>query len=177
MSGPASEAGESLSIRSETAADHEAIRTVNRLAFEQDGEGALVDALRAGGFATLSLVAEINSEIIGHILFSKMHIVSGDEQIEALALAPMAVAPQHQRQGIGLQLVRAALEQCRKAGHRLVLVVGHPDYYPRFGFSAALAEAMESPYAGEAFMALELVPGALKDVRGEVRYAPPFEGL
>ena len=166
-----------LIIRPETAGDHEAIRSVNRLAFGQDGEGALVDALCAGDFATLSLVAEIDEAIVGHILFSKMHIVSGEREIEALTLAPMAVVPEHQRQGIGTQLVRTELDGCREAGHRIVLVVGHPDYYPRFGFSAELAETIESPYAGAAFMALELVPGALKGVQGEVRYTPPFTDL
>jgi putative acetyltransferase len=89
----------------------------------------------------------------------------------------MAVVPSHQRRGIGSMLVREGLRACAEAGHRVVIVVGHPDFYPRFGFSAKMAEQLSSPYPGPAFMAVELVPGALAGVEGEVRYPPPFAGL
>jgi putative acetyltransferase len=87
----------------------------------------------------------------------------------------MAVLPEYQRRGIGSALVRRALERCRDLGHRIVVVLGHPEYYPRFGFCPVLARALDSPFGGgDAFMALELVPGALESVTGRVEYAPPF---
>jgi putative acetyltransferase len=163
-----------LLIRPETDADHEAIRQVNRLAFGQEAEGELVDALRDQGYIRLSLVAELDNKIVGHILFSDIQIGAED----ALALAPMAVLPNHQRRGIGSKLIHAGLEQCRQAGHRIVIVVGHPSYYPRFGFSPELAAPLQSEYAGEAFMALEFVSGALDGVTGEeVKYPPPFDAV
>jgi putative acetyltransferase len=89
----------------------------------------------------------------------------------------VAVIPLHQKQGIGSALVREGLRLCRARGHRVVIVLGHPGFYPRFGFSARLALPLRSSYSGPSFMALELVPGALDGVEGEVRYPPPFEGL
>jgi putative acetyltransferase len=89
--------------------------------------------------------------------------------IVAVALAPVAVLPRYQRQGIGRRLIRHGLDTLRGPGERVVIVVGHPEYYPRFGFSSALACSLESPFAPEAFMALELSPGALKGIRGRVR--------
>ena len=121
-----------------------------------------------------SLVAEEGGRVVGHILFSDLPIVTADGTVEALALAPLAVLPSHQRRGIGSLLVREGLRACREAGHRIVVVLGHPEFYPRFGFSAELAERLKSPFSGPAFMAAELVPGALEGVEGEVRYPPPF---
>jgi putative acetyltransferase len=167
----------SATIRPEATTDLDAIRHVNRLAFGQDDEANLVDALRDGGFVKLSLVAEFGEQVIGHILFSGIRIVSDTGSVDALALAPMAVIPEHQRRRIGSALVRSGLEQCRQAGHRIVIVVGHPNFYPRFGFSPELASRLESEYAGEAFMALELVPGAMEGVEGVVKYSPPFGAL
>ena len=122
----------------------------------------------------MSLVAEVDGRVVGHILFSDLPIVTPGATVEALALAPMAVVPAHQRRGIGSMLVREGLRACREAGHRIVVVLGHPEFYPRFGFSAKTAERLKSPYSGPAFMAMELVPGALEGVEGEVRYPPPF---
>jgi putative acetyltransferase len=167
----------SVTIRDESPQDCEAIRLVNEKAFGQPAEADLVDALRERGFARLSLVAEVDGQIVGHILFSDITIVSPERVVDALALAPMAVLPAYQRKGIGSRLVRDGLDRCRGAGHRIVIVVGHPGYYPRFGFSPQLAAPLQSEYAGEAFMALELVQDALKGVTGEVRYSPPFDGL
>ena len=168
-----------LTIRPEGPEDYEAIRGVNRLAFGREAEGELVDALRRGGHARLSLVAESGGRVVGHALFSGMHIASPDGRTaDALALAPLAVLPGHQRRGIGSALVRDGLRRCAQQGHRLVIVLGHPEYYPRFGFSAELARRLESPYAGEAFMALELAPGALAEAAGgRVVYPPPFEAV
>jgi putative acetyltransferase len=162
-------------IRSETVADHEAIRRVNQLAFGQDEEAGIVAALRDGGYAQVSLVAEVNGVVVGHILFSDLPILTDGGTISALSLAPMAVLPEYQRRGLGSALVVQGLEACRAAGHRIVIVLGHPQFYPRFGFSAKLAEPLASPFGGRAaWMARELVPGALDGIAGWVRYPPPF---
>jgi putative acetyltransferase len=165
----------SVLIRSETAADQEAIRLVNRLAFGQDDEARLVDTLRDGSYVRLSLVADQAGRVVGHILFSDLPILTEAGTVSALALAPMAVLPPFQRQGIGSALVRKGLEECRKQDHCIAVVVGHPHFYPRFGFSPALAGHLKSAFSGkDSFMAIELVPGALDGVAGRVQYTPPF---
>ncbi len=148
-----------LQFRQETDDDREAIRRVIDQAFGQAAEAELVDALRNEGYARLSMVAQCEGQIVGHILFSDLPIHTADSIVPALALAPMAVTPSLQRQGVGSQLLRHALDACRDAGHRIVVVLGHPEYYRRFGFSRQSAAPLESPYAGPAFMAIELVPG------------------
>jgi putative acetyltransferase len=163
-----------LAIRPETAADHEATWQVNRLAFGQEDEARLVNALRDGGYVRMSLVAELDGQVAGHILFTDLPIIAERGVVPALALAPMAVLPAFQRRGIGSELVRRGLDLCREQGHRIVIVLGHPQFYPRFGFSAELARPLQSPFSGEAWMAIELAPGALAGVSGKVRYAPPF---
>jgi putative acetyltransferase len=164
-----------FNIRPETSADHEAIGLVNRLAFGQDTEAKLVDALRDGSYVRLSLVAETDGQVVGHILFSDLPIITEVGTVPALALAPMAVLPEFQNHGIGSALVRHALEACREQRHRIVVVLGHPHFYPRFGFSPNLAAHLESPFSGkDSFMAVELVPGALDGVTGRVQYPPPF---
>jgi putative acetyltransferase len=164
-------------IHKETANDLLAIREVNRLAFGRDDEGRLVDALRDEGFARVSLVAEVDGQIVGHILFSDLPIVTHEGTVMALSLAPMAVIPSHQRRGIGSMLVREGLRACQDAGHQIVIVLGHPEFYPRFGFSAKLTERLNAPFSGEAFMAVELVPDALEGIEGVVQYPPPFGDL
>lgn len=164
-----------MTIRPEQNDDREAIWSVNRAAFETDAEADLVDALRQGGFVEISLVAEVDGEIVGHVLFSRLPIITEAGIVDAVSLAPMAVLPGRQRQGIGSRLVKAGLQACRERGHRIVVVLGHPEYYRRFGFSADLARPLESPFGGgDAWMALELVPGALAGVQGRVEYPPPF---
>jgi putative acetyltransferase len=168
----------SVVIRSEAEHEREAVHHVNQAAFDGDAEANLVETLRDGGFAEVSLVAEVDGVIIGHILFSRLSIVTKIGTADALSLAPMAVLPSHQRRGVGSRLVETGLEACRERGHKVVLVLGHPDFYPRFGFSAELARRLESPFGGgEAWMALELVPGALEGVEGRAEYSPPFEAL
>ncbi len=164
-----------IKIRPETVADRKAIWNVNCVAFESNAEADLVDALRAGGDASLSLVAEVDDQIVGHIMFSTLQIFTTTGTMTALSLAPMAVLPGHQRRGIGSQLIVAGLDMCRQRGDLVVVVLGHPQFYPRFGFSAELAKSLESPFGGgEAWMALELVPDAMTGVTGRVEYAPPF---
>ncbi len=167
----------SLLIRTETAADHDSIREVNQRAFHHDAEGRLVDALRQGGYVRLSLVAEYAGRVVGHILFSHSPIITANGSVPALALAPTAVLPELQKRGVGSALVRRGLEDCRAHGQRIVVVLGHPHFYPRFGFSTALAQTLDTPYRGEAFMAVELIPGALAGVAGRVQYAPAFAEL
>ncbi len=165
----------SIIIRPESTADEDAIRHVNRLAFGQDEEARLVDALREGGFVRVSLVAERAGRVVGHILFSDLPIITEAGTVPALALAPMAVFPELQNQGIGSALVTRGLEACRQQGHRVVVVLGHSHFYPRFGFSSKLAAHLESPFSGsDSFMALGLVPGVLDGIAGRVQYPPPF---
>jgi putative acetyltransferase len=166
-----------VAIRSETPADLTMIRQINCLAFGQQEEARLVDALRDAGYARFSLVAERAGKVVGHILFSELGIITESSTVSALALAPVAVLPEFQNRGIGSALVRHGLEVCRDGGHKIVIVVGHPRFYPRFGFSAKLASRLASPYGGEAFMALELVPGALDGITGRVEYPSPFGTL
>lgn len=164
-----------VGIRAESTDDRDAIRRVNQLAFGGDDEANLVESLRDGGFIMVSLVAEADGEIVGHILFSRVAIITSARVVDALALAPMSVLPSHQRLGIGSKLVAAGLDACRKRHHRIVVVLGHPEYYPRFGFSSQLARPLESPFGGgEAWMAIELVPGALDGVQGRVEFPAPF---
>ena len=164
-----------VAIRSEAREDRAAIWNVNQATFGSDAEANLVDAVRDSGFVEVSLVAEVKGEIVGHILFSRIAITAKVGSRDALSLAPLAVLPGYQRQGIGSALIEAGLDACRGKGHRIVVVLGHPEFYPRFGFSAKLAQPLESPFGGgETWMALELVPGALEEVEGRVEYSPPF---
>ena len=115
-----------MEIRLERAEDRAAVGEVNRLAFGREDEGRLIDALRAEGYARLSLVAEVEGRIVGHILFSELPIATRRGEIDALTLAPMAVMPERQRQGVGSMLVREGLRACAERGHRIVIVLGHP---------------------------------------------------
>jgi putative acetyltransferase len=157
-----------VSVRSEAPADIEAIWTLVRDAFESRAEPDLVDKLRVSGDAVLSLVWVEQGEIVGHILFSRMSLAG------VVALGPLAVKPERQSRGIGSALVRAGLDLLRERGEQAVFVLGHRDYYPRFGFRADLAAQFESPYAGDSFFALELQEGALKGLCGAVAHAPAF---
>lgn len=163
-----------MEIRPERERDQEAVLELNRLAFDGEAEADLIQNLREDGHVRLSLVAEEEDEIVGHILFSQITILTLDDNLPALALAPMSVTPERQREGIGSQLVEEGLRMSRDHGHRAVLVLGHREYYPRFGFSPDLVSALACPYAGPHFMGLELASGALEGVEGEVLYSRPF---
>jgi putative acetyltransferase len=161
-------------IRARTPADDAAIARVNDAAFGAAGEARLVEALRAAGLAAIELVAVEDNGVVGHILFSILEVTVDGRAVTALALAPMAVAPAHQRTGIGGALIRTGLDRARTNGWDAVIVLGHPHYYPRFGFSAAPARHLKAPYSGEAFMALALRPGALDGQSGRVAYPAAF---
>jgi len=171
-----------VAIRPEAPRDRAAVFGVHARAFPSDAEARLVDALRAAGAATLSLVAERDGRVAGHVLFSPVRVAgaSGSGWFDALGLAPLAVEPALQRGGIGSALVRDGLAACRIAGHQAVFVLGQPGYYPRFGFEPAaprgLAYAGGAAYAA-AFFVAELAPGALAGRRGVVHYRAEFDAL
>ena len=161
-------------LRAEAPVDQAAIREVNRLAFGSDTEPDLIDRLRHDGLVVASLVAVDQGRVVGHILFSELAIEPGNV-IRAVSLAPLAVAPARQRAGIGSALVEEGLAVCRQRGVSVAVVLGHPAYYSRFGFSSNLAERLRGPYSGDAWMAVELTPGALRNFEGAVRYPAAFD--
>jgi putative acetyltransferase len=163
-----------VGVRPESPGDIGAIRAVNLAAFETSLEADLVDALRAQASPVVSLVAEQGGTIVGHILFSPVTLADHPEA-RIGGLAPMAVAPQTQRRGIGSALVRAGLDAC--AMFDAVVVLGHADFYPRFGFVPASRFGLRCEYdvPDEVFMAHELRPGALAGKRGTIRYHPAFD--
>jgi putative acetyltransferase len=170
-----------IDIREESEADLRAVRRLNESAFGRTEEAALVDALRAAAHPQVSLVAVENREVVGHIFFSPVTIepeadVSTKTAAALMGLAPMAVLPQYQRQGIGSRLVREGLRECLRMGGEAVVVLGHPEYYPRFGFVPASGKGLrcEYPVPDEVFMVTELIEGALDGVRGLVKYHPEF---
>ena len=159
-------------VRPETRADAAAVRMVNERAFGGTLEADIVDAVRQAA-GSISLVALLHDEIVGHILFTPVRI--DPPTIAPVAgLAPMAVSPDAQRRGIGSALVRAGLEACRRGGYGAVVVLGNPDYYPRFGFRQASHWRLACEYDAppEAFMALEFEPGTLH--AGTAIYRPEF---
>jgi len=164
-----------ITVRAEEPADHDPVRELNRRAFEGQAEARLVDVLR-GTPRSISLVAALGTEVVGHIFFSPVEIVGPAPTIAAAGLGPMAVLPEHQRRGIGSRLVRAGLEECRRSAYEAVVVVGHPSYYPRFGFDRASVFGLrcEFPVPDDVFMALALRAGALAGPERVVRYLPEF---
>ena len=164
----------SVRIRSESKVDRQAIRAVTEAAFGRPEEADLIERLRAERAVLVSLVALMGQRLIGHVLFSRMLIESAHGAVPAVALAPVAVLPEVQRQGVGGALIRGGLERLRARDERIVIVVGHPAYYPRFGFAASAARALVHPFPPDAFMALELAPGALDNLKGTVNYAKAF---
>jgi putative acetyltransferase len=163
-----------LIVRSEVLEDCAAIRLVNEEAFGRRDEADLVDRLRAQGVVLASFIAEAEGLIAGHILFSRMSIETIDKSVAAVALAPLAVIPKFQRQGIGTMLTAHGLDWLREQIEQIVFVLGHPDYYQRFGFSTDKARLIESPFNPKSFMALELKPNVLEGIRGKVRYPDAF---
>lgn len=165
-----------MNVRFEQPGDRDSIRNVHLQAFETDTEANLVDALRGTGIELISLVAVEDKEIVGHILFSPVEI-DGDHKI--MGLAPMAVLPSWHRKGVGTQLINEGLKACEKARHEAVVVLGHPDYYPRFGFVPSVNFGVKSEYdvPPEVFMAKELHKGALNGVSGTVKYNQVFNDI
>ena len=167
-----------ITIRAESRNDARDVYTINRLAFGGPEEAQLVDRLRGEVEPLVSLVLETDGQTIGHILFSPVELAQHPE-LRIMGLGPMAVLPEMQRQGLGQALVRKGLDECRRVGAGAVVVLGHPGYYPRFGFRKAseFGIASEFDVPDEVFMALELIPGYLDNAAGTARYAPAFSDL
>ncbi|MCX6356155.1 MAG: N-acetyltransferase [Candidatus Aureabacteria bacterium] len=166
---------DSVKIRPEQETDIAQIHAVNAAAFPTSAEAILVDNLRQSASPLISLVAEHNGKIIGHILFTPMTLPAS-ATVKVMGLAPMAVLPENQRQGIGSTLIKAGLIACKDLGAGAVVVLGHPDYYPKFGFVPASHFGLRTEYdvPDEVFMALEVVLGALKGISGVVKYHGAF---
>lgn len=164
-----------MHVRPEEPADAIAIRAVNEAAFETSEEADIVDALRKDSESLISLVADSGGEIVGHILFSPVTL-AGNLNVFLMGLGPMAVSPNYQRQGTGSALVREGLDRCRSMGCSAVVVLGYPEYYPRFGFVPASRYGISSEYdvPDEVFMLIELQPGSLQGVTGRVTYNEAF---
>ena len=163
-----------IAIRPETRADLAAIRAVVSAAFGQAAEAELVDGLRADGDLVLSLVATDGDGLAGHIAFSRLSIEGVGPPFAAVALAPLSVRPDRQRQGIGGSLIAEGHRRLAASGERLSLVVGDPDYYPRCGYTHALAAGFTTPYQGAALMACAF---AEAPSRGTLRYAGAFQRM
>ena len=166
-----------MTIRPERPEDASQVRQVNERAFGQPVEAGLVDKLRQACPDSLSLVAEEDDVVVGHILFTPVRIESAERRVVGMGLAPMAVLPDRQRQGIGSKLVRQGLDILRERGCPFVVVVGHPDYYPRFGFEPASVHGLRSQWEGvpdEAFMVLAFEADAMTGVSGVARYREEF---
>lgn len=168
-----------VSIRPEDARDRADVHRINTAAFPTEAEADLVDRLRQAVRTKVSLVAEVDDQVVGHVLFTPVTLRDGVGTRPAMGLAPMAVHPDHQRQGIGSRLVTAGLEACARRGDSLVFVVGHPRFYPRFGFEPAAPKGFH--YIDEGFdeylFVAELKEGALQGIRGWVEYHPEFDRL
>ena len=161
-----------MEIREETEADIEAIREVNRRAFAQDQEGNIVDALRSNGAVLLSLVAIVDGELVGHIMYSPAIV----GETKGVALGPMAVLPEFQRQGIGSRLVQAGNQKLRDMGYPFIIVVGHAEFYPRFGFTPASKQGIRCEWdlPDEVFMIAVLDPLKMQGVSGLAKYRHEF---
>jgi putative acetyltransferase len=167
-----------VTIRAEEPGDRAGIHRVVDAAFGRDAEARLIDALRESPafIPGLSLVALDDAEVVGHVLLTRLAVRQGAEARPALALAPLAVLPAWQRRGVGSALVHRGLADARALGHRAVIVLGHPAYYPRFGFQPAQPLGLRPPFevSPGAFQALGLQPGALQGLQGDVDYPSEF---
>lgn len=171
---------EDVIVRPETPDDFPSVREVVNRAFENDDEdiAALIEALRSepGYTPELSLVAELDGDIVGHVMFSDAYIETDTGRVPAIALGPLAVHPDRQQQGIGTQLIEEGLAAGRRLGHHIAMVIGHSSYYPRFGFTRGRPLGIEMALGRleQSRMVLALTPGALDGVRGTARFSPVF---
>ena len=168
---------QAIKVRAETSDEIKAIDVVHLSAFEGDDEVGFIDSLRnsSGYIADLSLVAEFNGRIVGHILLTKIHLQQGNKGSDILALAPMAVVPSQSHRGIGSELVHKAIEEAKKHGFKIIVVIGHPEFYQRFGFKPVSNWKLGSNLSvdQDLITAIELQPEALKD-GGNLIYPSQF---
>lgn len=165
-----------MKIREEQPSDVESIWKINLDAFETDVEANLVNALRGSGCTYVSLVAELKNQVVGYILFTPVELVGNGGKLRIMGLAPMAVLSQYQHKGIGSKLVKVGLEYCKSMGYEAVVVLGHPGYYPKFGFAPCCEYGIKSEYdvPDDTFMIMELAAGSLKGHRGIIKYHEVF---
>jgi len=168
-----------MNIRVEKNSDRKKIWQLNVEAFGANAEANLVDALRISGIDYISLIAEEGGNIVGHILFTPVELTNNQSELKIMGLAPMAVAKYHRQQGIGSQLIKIGLERCVTQGYDAVVVLGHPDYYPKFGFTPSEKYGIKSEYdvPDDVFMILELKKGALNKKQGTIKYHEAFAGV
>ena len=168
-----------INIRLEQPADILGIRRVNLDAFPSLAEADLVDTLREQAAGHISMVAVHDNEVIGHIMFSPVAVAEAASNVKMIGLAPMAVLAEHQRTGVGTQLIERGLQVCKEEGFDAIVVLGHPTYYPRFGFLPAVHYGLKCTYdvPEEVFMVLELEPGSLEKTEGTVQYHSCFDEL
>ncbi len=167
-----------IRVREETPADYDQIRQVNDLAFECPDEGKIVDQIRASQEEIISLVALVDEKVVGHILFSPAVINRNQKPITGMGLAPMAVLPEYQNKGIGTTLVKEGLQKLRESNCPFVIVVGHAEYYPRFGFERASKHGLQCQYDGtpdEAFMVIIMDQAVMKHAKGVAEYMKEFD--
>ena len=167
-----------LTIRNEQPDDIVVVHALNETAFGQPTEATIVDAIRAACPDAVSLVAVDDGQIVGHIFFSPVFASSENGSVQAMGLGPMAVAPERQRQGIGSLLVHAGIDAMRKRNCPFIIVLGHPEYYPRFGFVPTSRHGLSCQWEGvpdEAFMILILDEVAIAGVSGTIRYRDEFD--
>jgi putative acetyltransferase len=167
-----------MNIRAETDKDKTAVYNINRSAFDTSAEAEFVDKLREQANPIISLVAEEDEIVIGHILFTPVSLINHSE-LRIMGLAPMAVSPEFQCRGFGSALVQAGLEQCKKKGFGAVVVLGHKRYYPRFGFTPASRVGLSCEYdvPDDVFMYLELQKDYLINVAGKIKYHSAFKSV
>lgn len=177
VEGSGLEVGSTVIVRPEVPDDHGTVFAVHAAAFPTPEEARLVAAIRAAGRATVSLVAEVAGQVVGHILFSRVTVEHGDRG-DGVGLAPVAVLPAHHRRGVGGRLIRAGLQAVTRTGMACCVVLGAPAYYQRFGFRRASEVDLGNEYGvDEEFMVIELRPGGLAGKRGMVRYCSEFAAL
>ena len=170
-----------ITLRKEEAKDFQNIAMVNDVAFGRKAESKLIDTLRNTKefIPDLSAIAEVDGKVIGHILFYPITINEGEKKHISLALAPMSIIPAFHKKSIGKLLVIYGLQAAKNLGHKSVIVLGHPSYYPKFGFEPASKWNIKSPFPApdEAFLAIELEKGSLEKISGTVIYPKAFDGL
>lgn len=167
-----------MNIHPEEFSDYAAITRVCDQDFKRKAEGILVNKLRAMDCfdPRLSLEAELNGKIVGYVLLLPIQVVSETGEYRGLSLGPLAVLPVYQKQGFGSRLINTGHQTALDLGYQFIVLIGHPTYYPRFGYKMAASWGLRNPWGiqNEAFMVIELVEGALDQVSGLIVYPEPF---